>query len=88
MKFNNNFNNEFYIWIPKQNRSKALSLLKKISDNIPGAMHKANMKVKDELEGSTTISMNNTRAIPEQTLAIIKKYLYSLRKLPDYDVDL
>ena len=85
MKFNKNFNNEFYIWIPKQNRTKALDLLKKISDNIPGVMHKANMKVKDELEGSTTISMTNTQEIPEKTLAVVKRYLYSLRKLEEYE---
>ena len=80
MKFNQNFLNEFYITIPKKNREDALKLLKKMSDNLPGVMQKANMKIKDELEGGLVISITNTSEIPDKPLAIIKKYLYSIRR--------
>jgi hypothetical protein len=80
MKFNQNFLNEFYITIPKKYREDALKLLKKMSDNLPGVMQKANMKIKDELEGGLVISITNTSEIPDKPLAIIKKYLYSIRR--------
>lgn len=80
MKFNQNFLNEFYITIPKKHREDALKLLKKMSDNLPGVMQKANMKIKDELEGGLIISITNTSEIPDKPLAIIKKYLYSIRR--------
>jgi hypothetical protein len=81
MKFNQNFLNEFYITIPKENRSDALSLLKKMSDNLPGVMHKASMKIKDEIQGGIVISITNTSEIPDIPLAIIKKYLYSIARV-------
>ena len=81
MKFNQNFLNEFYITIPKENRSDALSLLKKMSDNMPGVMQKASMKIKDEIQGGIVISITNTSEIPDVPLAIIKKYLYSIARV-------
>ena len=81
MKFNQNFLNEFYISIPKENRSDALSLLKKMSDNMPGVMQKASMKIKGEIQGGIVISITNTSEIPDVPLAIIKKYLYSIARV-------
>ena len=69
-----------YITIPKNNREDALKLLKKMSDHLPGVMQKANMKMKDEIEGGLVISITNTSEIPDKPLAIIKKYLYSIIK--------
>ena len=81
MKFNQNFLNEFYISIPKENRTDALFLLKKMSDNMPGVMQKACMKIKDEIQGGVVISMTNTSEVPDIPLAIIKKYLYSIARI-------
>lgn len=80
MKLNPNFLNEFYISIPKKNREVALNLLKKMSDNLPGVMQKANMKIKDEIKGDLIISITNTSEIPDKSLSVIKKYLYSIRR--------
>ena len=81
IKPNLNFYNEYHAIIEPTNRSKALDLLRKMSDVKPGLMQQARINIKDEIDGSLDIFMSNTSAFDESTKRIIFNFLNSIRKI-------
>ena len=80
IKPNLNFHNEYDVLIDVENRSKALNLLKKISDSKPGLLQEVKFKVKDLINGDVEIEFKNTSAFDYQTKRVIFNYLNSMRK--------
>lgn len=81
IKPNMNFYNEYHAIIEKENREKALLLLRKMSDAKPGLFQKAEIKIKDEIDGGLDIFMSNTSAFDPQTKTVIYNYLNGIRKI-------
>jgi hypothetical protein len=81
IKPNLNFYNEYHAIIEPANRSKALGLLKKMSDAKPGLMQQAKITIKDEIDGGLDIFMSNTSAFDEPTKRVIFNFLNGIRKI-------
>ena len=77
---NLNFHNEIDFLIDVENRTKALNLLKKISDAKPGLLQEVKFKVKDLVNGDVEIEFKNTSAFDYPTKRIVFNYLNSIRK--------
>lgn len=78
---NLNFYNEYHAYIEKENREKALTLLKKMSDAKPGLLQKAKIKIKQEIDGGLDIFIENTSAFDLPTKTVIFNYLNGIRKI-------
>lgn len=76
---NLNFHNEYHAIIEKENRIKALTLLKKMSDAKPGLMQLAKIVIKDEIDGGLDIFISNSSAFDLPTKTVIFNYLNSIR---------
>ena len=81
IKPNLNFYNEYHAIIEPTNRSKALDLLRKMSDAKPGLIQKAKIIIKDEIDGGLDIFISNTSVFDESTKRIIFNFLNSIRKI-------
>jgi hypothetical protein len=79
MRPNTNFHNQYELTVEKADREKALSLFKKMSESRPGLMQEAEVKIKDRVDGSVYISINNVAAFDEKTTLVIKTYLNSIK---------
>ena len=77
---NLNFHNEYDVLVDVENRTKALNLLKKISDSKPGHLQLVKFKAKDLINGDIEIEFSNTSAFDYQTKRIVFNYLNSIRK--------
>jgi hypothetical protein len=79
MKPNVNFHNQYEARIKASDRSKALSLFNKMSESKPGLMQEAEVKIKEDVDGSLYIFINNTSAFDETTRNVIKKFLNTMK---------
>jgi hypothetical protein len=77
---NTNFYNQFEITIEPTNRGKALSFFKTVSINRPGMMDQAKLRLIDQTDGRLTVMIDNTPAIDKQTLTVMRRFLYALKK--------
>lgn len=80
MRMNTKFEQQFEISLEPTVRSKALSFFKSVSENKPGMMERSGLKITDETDGTLIIQISDTREIEEQTLNVMRKFLYSLKK--------
>lgn len=80
MKLNENFDNQYQCVIDVTKRSDVKNLLKKMSDNIPGIIQKAEFKIREDIAGDMVIMINNRNAIDESHFNIIRNYLNKIRK--------
>ena len=81
IKPNLNYYNEYHVIIEPTNRSKALDILRKMSDAKPGLMQQAKITINDEIDGSLDIFISNTSAFDESTKRIIFNFLNYIRKI-------
>lgn len=81
IKPNLNFYNEYHAIIEPTNRSKALDLLRKMSDAKPGLMQQAKINIKDEIDGRLDIFIGNTSAFDKSTKRIIFNFLNFIQKI-------
>jgi len=79
MKPNLNFYNEYQAEIPKEDRIRALSLFKKMSDAKPGLLQEAEVKIVDSADGSLLIFIKNISALDNKTANVIKNYINTIR---------
>lgn len=75
MKKNLNFDNEYDLRVGPEEKIQVLSLIKKISDNKPGLVQEAGLKIKETIEGGVYVSFSNTSAFDDATLRVIKNFL-------------
>jgi len=80
MRPNLNFHNEYDSLIDKSNRTKALALIRKISESKPGLLQEAKCKIDDLIDGDLEISFYNTKVFDYQTKRIIFNFLNSMNK--------
>jgi hypothetical protein len=81
MKPNLNFHNEYYATIEKANRSRALTLINKMSSSKPGLLQEAKVEIRDLIDGGLEIYIGNTSAFDLQSKTVIFNYLNSIRKI-------
>ena len=75
MKKNLNFENEYDLRVESEDKVKVLSLIKKISDNKPGLVQEAKLRIKEEIKGSVYVYFGNVSAFDDQTIRVIKNFL-------------
>ena len=80
MKPNLNFHNEYDSLIDKSNRTKALTLIRKISESKPGLLQEAKFHMEDIINGDLEIEFKNTEAFDYQTKRIIFNFFNSMNK--------
>lgn len=79
MKPNTNFHNQYEARIQPEDREKALSLFRKMSEARPGLMQEAEILIQDRVEGGVYILINNVSALGDSSTRVIKSYLNSLK---------
>ena len=84
MKPNLNFHNEYFASIPKENREKALTLLRKISAEKPEMYRDLKIQIKDEIEGGLEIFITNSSAMDLPTKRVVFNFLNSIRTIGPY----
>ena len=75
MKKNLNFENEYDLKVGPEDKIPVLSLIKKISDNKPGLVQEAGLKIKEDVKGGVYVYFGNTSAFDDATLRVIKNFL-------------
>ena len=75
MKKNLNFENEYDLTVSVEDKIPVLSLIKKISDNKPGLVQEAKLKINEDVKGGVYVYFGNTSAFDAATLRIIKNFL-------------
>lgn len=75
MKKNLNFENEYDLRVSAEDKIPVLSLIKKISDNKPGLVQEAKLKINEDVKGGVYVYFGNTSAFDDATLRIIKNFL-------------
>jgi hypothetical protein len=82
IKPNKNFHNQYEARIKPSDRSKALSLFNKMSESKPGLMQEAEVNIREDIDGSIFIFINNMSAFGETTTNVIKKFLNTMKYPP------
>jgi|APGre2960657444_1045066.scaffolds.fasta_scaffold414168_1 hypothetical protein len=75
MKKNLNFENEYDLTVSTEDKIPVLTLIKKITDNKPGLVQEAKLKIKEDVKGGVYVYFGNTSAFDDATLRIIKNFL-------------
>lgn len=75
MKKNLNFENEYDLIVSTEDKIPVLSLIKKISDNKPGLVQEAKLKIKEDIKGGVYVYFGNTSAFDDSTLRVVKNFL-------------
>jgi translation initiation factor 1 (eIF-1/SUI1) len=79
MTRNNNFFNEYDMIVKKEDRESVVSLFNKMSNNRPGLMQEAKVKMEDRIDGTVYLTIKNMEAFDESTSKVIKRFLNSFK---------
>ena len=79
MKRNDNFFNEYDMIVKKEDREAIISLFNKMSNNKPGLMQEAKVKMDDRIDGTVYLTIKNMEAFDESTSKVIKRFLNSFK---------
>lgn len=79
LKPNLNFETQYEIEIPSNNRSSVIKFLKSFSKNRPGISEKCGMKIIDYTDGRVYLKIEDVSFIDETTLKILKRYMNNLK---------